>query len=321
VNAQEACWEEAAAQEPLRPALKSYCEGESLNGFRCNVFWPVADCVKVMGLWEDAVLARAEQCQTYSCERLAMRKGGLRLTMTRSALTVLAAMLLVGCDGDDPSTGHRPSWRRRCRCPSVRTPNTAPATFVSAPAKKLWLTWRRAYATTRRSTVRIDVLSESTYAAMVVAGFNEPEASTIAFHRALTAFGLAPANLPSAMTIAQRVTANTLGLYRATEKRIIIIDHGEPADSVQSNLTLLHEFIHALQDSDHDLVNWPAGAPWNSFDSSLARRALVEGEARFYEYRAAVPFLGLDIAEADFESALQEHLEYVSSIAFESDTR
>jgi hypothetical protein len=59
-----------AEQEPLRPAVKTFCEGQSLNDFRCNVFWPVADCVKVVGLWEDAVLARAQECQSFSCETL-----------------------------------------------------------------------------------------------------------------------------------------------------------------------------------------------------------------------------------------------------------
>jgi hypothetical protein len=69
-DSQDGCWDAAAEQEPLRPALKSYCEGESLNNFRCNIFWSVADCVKVMGLWEDALLARAQECQTGSCESL-----------------------------------------------------------------------------------------------------------------------------------------------------------------------------------------------------------------------------------------------------------
>jgi hypothetical protein len=67
---QDACWKSSAAQEPLRPALASYCESESLNDYRCNVFWPVEECVKAMGLWEDSVLARAQECHSWSCDTL-----------------------------------------------------------------------------------------------------------------------------------------------------------------------------------------------------------------------------------------------------------
>lgn len=64
----DSCFDQAAKQEPLRPALKSYCESASLNDFRCNVFWPVEDCVHSMGLWDDATLQSAQSCHERSCE-------------------------------------------------------------------------------------------------------------------------------------------------------------------------------------------------------------------------------------------------------------
>lgn len=241
--------------------------------------------------------------------------------MTRTALIVLAAVWLVGCDGDDP-----PNRRKSELAAPVPLPECPDADYTPCDIReRACQDGLAALAACLRDDpplddLRIDVLSESAYTNMVVAEVTEPKPSTIAFHHALTAFQLAPVELPSAMTIAQQATAEIWGLYRASDKRIIVVDHGEPADSMQSNLTLLHEFIHALQDADYDLVNWPAGEPWNSFDSSLARKSLVEGEATFYEYRAAVPFLGLDVAQADFDSAFDEHLDYIIAKAFESDT-
>lgn len=69
-DSQDACWESGAAQEPLRPGLIGYCESASLNDYRCNIFWSVEECAKTMGAWEDSVLARAQECHSWSCETL-----------------------------------------------------------------------------------------------------------------------------------------------------------------------------------------------------------------------------------------------------------
>jgi hypothetical protein len=64
------CFDRAAAQEPLRPALVSYCESASLNYFRCDGFWAVEECTSTMGLWKDEVLSKAQACHSKSCDAL-----------------------------------------------------------------------------------------------------------------------------------------------------------------------------------------------------------------------------------------------------------
>jgi hypothetical protein len=78
--------------------------------------------------------------------------------------------------------------------------------------------------------------------------------------------------------------------------------------------------IHALQDAERDLQNWPSAEQTWQFDAQLARKSLIEGEATFYQYRVAAPLLGLDIKQANFDAALREQLGLAHKRAFESET-
>ena len=69
-TASDACFDQVAKSERLRPELVSYCESASLNDFRCNIFWSVEECSDHMGLWEDAVLERAQACHQNDCSTL-----------------------------------------------------------------------------------------------------------------------------------------------------------------------------------------------------------------------------------------------------------
>jgi len=138
------------------------------------------------------------------------------------------------------------------------------------------------------------------------------------FDAALSLFGLAPKQMPTLEQNLQASVVDLLGVYRGKEKRIVIIDRDEPADTAQIDATLLHEFIHALQDADYDLLSWPDGDTVPSFDARLARNSVIEGEASFYQYRAAVPLLGIDITQVDFASAMREHLDYTRGLVQKS---
>jgi hypothetical protein len=166
--------------------------------------------------------------------------------------------------------------------------------------------------------VPIEVMTEAEYAEVLRQdNADNPEPPVKHFDRAISVFGLAPADGVPREDDLLAYVADIGGVYRGQEKRIVIIDHGKPADAERADLTLLHELVHALQDADHDLAHWPEDQP-TTFDAALARVALIEGEASFYQYRAAVPLLGLDIAEIDFEMAMQEHLALTLERAFDA---
>lgn len=168
-------------------------------------------------------------------------------------------------------------------------------------------TWLASLAACMRGSeplgdMEIDVLSEDDYAQLLLqdwADYVPPKY----FHteKARSLFGLASAsgfgiNPMVDLEAASKDQAKKLGgVYRAPEKRVIIVDHGRPADDVGTNITLIHEFVHALQDVDYGIEAWENdGRPW-TFDHGLAQVSVFEGEARFYEFRASYPLGGYDI--------------------------
>ncbi|HEX6767213.1 MAG TPA: hypothetical protein VF103_17065, partial [Polyangiaceae bacterium] len=107
------------------------------------------------------------------------------------------------------------------------------------------------------------------------------------------------------------------GLYRNTEKDIVIVDHGVPADETAPNLTLLHEFVHALQDSDVELDGLYEEFS-TSYDSYLGVASIVEGEARFHESRFWASLLGLDPGEVDWSEHFQSITEFAEDAILEA---
>lgn len=171
-----------------------------------------------------------------------------------------------------------------------------------------------------RADVAIEMLTEAEYTTLVLQDYADTTDPPIKhFARALATLGLAPADDVPWEASVEAFVKEVAGVYRSAEKRIVVIDRGMPANTPQMDVILLHEIVHALQDADHDLMHWPDDEP-RTFDSSLARSTVVEGEAQFYGYRAAVPLLGLDIAEVDFESALHEQLDLQLTRVFESES-
>ncbi|MDF3067002.1 MAG: hypothetical protein K0R38_2603 [Polyangiaceae bacterium] len=172
------------------------------------------------------------------------------------------------------------------------------------------------------SDLQVDVLNEAEYAKLLreEAG-DTPEPKAQHFNRALSLFGLAPlSGVPVDDQIEEQAT-HVAGQYLWEDRRIVIVDHGLPASSSDVNGVLLHEFVHALQDADHDLMTWPGPDVTWTFDSSLAASTVFEGEASFYETRVAAPLLGLDHERVDFEGAFQNFMDRALVRAFDSSLR
>lgn len=237
--------------------------------------------------------------------------------MTRSAIC-LFCFWLVACDGDDPVPLHLPPRTPLPECPDASyEPCDVREQACQKGLNELAACMRGAPPL---RNLRIDVVSEEEYAARVREGLKDLSDEYVVFHQALASLSLAPEVPPSTEDLVQGAVDWIGGFYSEEEKRVVIVDHGYPADSASTNLLMIHELTHALQDADYDLANWPADAPPATFDNGLAQRSVIEGEASFYEYRAAPAFLGIDTAEADFDSAFQTHLELLEQRNFDSDT-
>jgi hypothetical protein len=159
--------------------------------------------------------------------------------------------------------------------------------------------------------LRFDVMTEDEYAAVIHQDIaDDPPPPVPHFEQALSLLGLGP---PEGVDIDEGIQNHVErlgGVYRTAEKRIVIIDHGYPSDTAYIDAVLLHELIHSEQDADYDLLNWPSaeGTPY-TFDQRMASNSVVEGEASFYEHRAVVPLLGIDVTPATFHQALSEQLD------------
>ena len=71
---------------------------------------------------------------------------------------------------------------------------------------------------------------------------------------------------------------NILGFYSPAEERIVIVSTSDPA-TLDGELTLAHELLHALQDQRFGLMSLDG----NTTDAVNARNGLVEGDAVFIE--------------------------------------
>lgn len=94
------------------------------------------------------------------------------------------------------------------------------------------------------------------------------------------------------------------GLYRDAEHGIILVDRGAAKSGISADVLLLHELIHALQDAKYDLASLSEQHATTT-DSALSLRALVEGEATWYQYRVTAAMLGYDTADFDFTAELR----------------
>ena len=90
--------------------------------------------------------------------------------------------------------------------------------------------------------------------------------------------------------------AGTTASYFPWSNRVTIVDAGLPLPALESTTTLVHEYVHALQDRDLGL-DW---APILTTDQEMVRTALIEGEAVLYARLAQLQMEGVDPARFDW---------------------
>lgn len=78
-------------------------------------------------------------------------------------------------------------------------------------------------------------------------------------------------------------------------------DNGSLLNEQAANLTLAHEYVHALQDQEHDL-NRLLDEYGATLDGSLAFQSVVEGEASMHEDAFLAALWGMDQREVSFEA-------------------
>ena len=84
--------------------------------------------------------------------------------------------------------------------------------------------------------------------------------------------------------IAAQYSGTVVGFYDRENKDLLILSGGQQDLHPDEKWVFVHEFVHALQD---DAIHLNSLYPdkWFREDSLLARKALVEGDARYFDWR------------------------------------
>jgi hypothetical protein len=127
----------------------------------------------------------------------------------------------------------------------------------------------------------------------------EAEVGYSRWNRGLALFGLAPTEYDLGRAREDSV-GETAAVYFSDTKQIVLVDRGDSLRSPRAIEVLAHEFVHALQDAEHDLhglhERWA-----EDFDSALALDALIEGEAVHYQLLTALALAGRSPRELRWE--------------------
>ena len=90
--------------------------------------------------------------------------------------------------------------------------------------------------------------------------------------------------------IAARYSGEVVGFYDRVSKELLILSSGNQNLHPDEKWIFVHEVVHALQDEAIDLNSLYLDK-WLREDSLLARKALVEGDARYLDWRYRNEFL------------------------------
>lgn len=98
--------------------------------------------------------------------------------------------------------------------------------------------------------------------------------------------------------------AQTAAFYSSDLKRVTIIDRDQPANSPSTCIIFVHEIVHAMQDAD-GLIEL-ALTDNTTTDLSLARRAVIEGEASMFDDLAALDLYGWDMSNERYQRGIDD---------------
>ncbi|MBN1653518.1 MAG: hypothetical protein JXA30_07050 [Deltaproteobacteria bacterium] len=102
-----------------------------------------------------------------------------------------------------------------------------------------------------------------------------------AWTKAFQLLGLLPEEVSLSDATSEELAEEVAGFYLTDSRSLFVIDFGEPMNSRDMNLTMMHEMVHALQDQTVGLDAFEADFV-TSTDTAFAVRALIEGEATHF---------------------------------------
>jgi hypothetical protein len=127
-----------------------------------------------------------------------------------------------------------------------------------------------------------------------------PPAIVAAYERLYHALGVLPKDQTLTDVYVDLLTSQVGGLYVPTDKKLYVVSKAGGVGPLEKVL-YSHEYTHALQDQNFDLVAFQPDSLADQSDRQLARQALVEGDA----YVTMTYWLQQNLSPADMGVVLQ----------------
>ena len=168
------------------------------------------------------------------------------------------------------------------------------------------------YGATEVPDVPVHVVSEAEFRDALEAGqaevaqeqTEEDVAATELLESALVDLRLVEVGALSDEASIDSIVESFVGVYQDPELGVILVDRRTPQNTAEADSTLVHEFVHALQDAQYGLDDW--SEPYRtSTDQVLAIRSVIEGEATYYGLRVGYAMLGHPAHLTDWEGVFE----------------
>jgi hypothetical protein len=208
----------------------------------------------------------------------------------RRALVVLGLAVLLaatGCDATRPSGTVGPSASPSPVASAAPTPSASapgPNASISPELAKIYADIdaqvREIRGLPEKQPVTPTILSKAEMAKLLEAQLktDSPPALLSAYERLYHAMGVLPKDQKLSDVYVDLLESQVAGLYVPTDKKLYVVSEAGGVGPLEKVL-YAHEYTHALQDQNHDLIGFQPDSLKDQSDRQLARQALVEGDA------------------------------------------
>jgi hypothetical protein len=229
------------------------------------------------------------------------------LRRRRRAWSCLVAIAIVfaGCGSTAPSPTISSAPSVPAPSASSAAPSTAPTPLSSGDLSALYSEINGQVRTIRGLAETLPtqptILSRQQMSDLLTKQLAEdtPPAIFGAYERLYHALGVLPKDTKLIDVYGDLLESQVAGLYVPTDKKLYVVSKGGGVGPVEK-VYYSHEYTHALQDQNFDLVKFMPDTLADQTDRQLARLALVEGDA----YTTMTYWLQQNLAPADMGAIL-----------------
>jgi hypothetical protein len=205
------------------------------------------------------------------------------------AVAIAATLALVGCGPANPPGSASPSTGGPSTSPAASvapspsasgSPSPAASSADAAVYDQINAQVRDIRGLTEKQPVTPTILSPAEMGDLLSKQLKEetPPALVSAYERLYHALGVLPKDKSLSDVYVDLLTSQVAGLYVPTDKKLYVVSKAGGVGPLEKVL-YSHEYTHALQDQNFDLVAFQPDSLSDQSDRQLARQALVEGDA------------------------------------------